>query len=46
VTAVSAGQWWVLGSDSAGCSGADCTRILHTQDAGQTFTSIPTPPRS
>jgi hypothetical protein len=44
VTAVSAGQWWVLGSDIAGCSGADCTRILHTQDAGQTFTSIPTPP--
>jgi hypothetical protein len=44
VTAVSADQWWVLGSDSAGCSGADCTRILHTLDGGQTFTSIPIPP--
>jgi hypothetical protein len=44
VTAVSADQWWVLGSDSAGCSGAACTRILHTEDAGQTFASVPTPP--
>lgn len=44
VTAVSADQWWVLGSDSVGCSGAaGCARIVHTLDAGQTFTSIPTP---
>lgn len=43
VTAVSADQWWVLGFDGAGCSGAACTRILHTLDGGQTFTSIPTP---
>jgi hypothetical protein len=43
VTAVSASQWWVLGSDGAGCSGAACTRILHTLDGGKTFTSIPTP---
>ncbi|MGP8160000.1 MAG: WD40/YVTN/BNR-like repeat-containing protein [Candidatus Dormibacteria bacterium] len=43
VTAVSASEWWVLGSDSAGCSGTACARILHTLDGGQTFTSIPTP---
>jgi hypothetical protein len=44
VTAVSANEWWVLGSDGAGCAGASCTRILHTLDDGQAFTSIPTPP--
>ena len=44
VTAVSAGQWWVLGQDSAGCTGANCTRILATADGGQTFVSIPIPP--
>ncbi len=44
VTAVSADQWWVLGFDTAGCTGAACTRILATVDGGQTFTSIPTPP--
>ena len=43
VTAVSADQWWVLGFDTAGCSGAACDRILATADGGQTFTSIPTP---
>jgi len=43
VTAVSADQWWVLGFDTAGCTGAACTRILATADGGQTFTSIPTP---
>jgi len=46
VTAVSADEWWVLGTDGSGCAGASCTRILHTVDAGQTFTSIPTPPAS
>jgi hypothetical protein len=44
VTAVSADQWWVLGHDTAGCTGAACTRILVTVDGGQTFASIPTPP--
>ena len=40
---MSADQWWVLGFDTAGCTGADCTRILATADGGQTFISIPTP---
>jgi photosystem II stability/assembly factor-like uncharacterized protein len=44
VTAVSAGQWWVMGYDGASCSSASCTRILHTGDGGHTFESIPTPP--
>jgi hypothetical protein len=44
VTAMSADQWWVLGDDTAGCTGAACTRILVTVDGGQTFASIPTPP--
>jgi hypothetical protein len=44
VTAVGTDQWWVLGSDTAGCTGAACTRILATVDGGQTFASIPTPP--
>ena len=44
VTAVSAGQWWVLGYDGASCSSASCTRILHTTDGGQSFASIPVPP--
>jgi photosystem II stability/assembly factor-like uncharacterized protein len=44
VTAVSADQWWVLGIDGGGCAGTDCTRILHTQDGGHTFTSLPVPP--
>jgi hypothetical protein len=43
VTAVSADEWWVLGTDGAGCV-TGCTRILHTTDGGQTFGSIPTPP--
>jgi hypothetical protein len=43
VTAVSGDEWWVLGSDSSGCAGTGCTRILQTQDGGQTFTAIPTP---
>jgi photosystem II stability/assembly factor-like uncharacterized protein len=42
VTAVSADQWWVLGIDAGGCA-TDCTRILHTLDGGQTFTSLPIP---
>lgn len=46
VTAVSADQWWVLGHDTAGCTGAACSRILVTLDGGQTFASIPTPPAS
>lgn len=44
VTAISAGQWWVLGYDGASCSSASCTRILHTTDGGQSFASIPVPP--
>jgi photosystem II stability/assembly factor-like uncharacterized protein len=44
VTAVSAGQWWVLGYNGPSCSSVSCTRILHTANAGQTFTSIPVPP--
>jgi photosystem II stability/assembly factor-like uncharacterized protein len=44
VTAVSAGQWWVLGYDGPSCSSASCTRILHTTDGGQSFASIPVPP--
>jgi photosystem II stability/assembly factor-like uncharacterized protein len=44
VTAVSAGQWWVLGFNGPSCASSSCTRILHTTDAGHTFTSIPVPP--
>jgi photosystem II stability/assembly factor-like uncharacterized protein len=44
VTAISAGQWWVLGYNGPACSSVSCTRILHTIDGGQTFTSIPVPP--
>jgi photosystem II stability/assembly factor-like uncharacterized protein len=44
VTAVSAGQWWVLGYDGPSCSSASCTRILHTTDGGHSFASIPVPP--
>jgi photosystem II stability/assembly factor-like uncharacterized protein len=44
VTAVSAGQWWVLGYDGPRCSSPACTRILHTDDGGHTFTSVPVPP--
>jgi len=43
VTAVSSDQWWVLGFDTAGCTGAACTRILATVDGGQTFASLTTP---
>ncbi|MGO8685677.1 MAG: hypothetical protein ACLQT7_00635 [Candidatus Dormibacteria bacterium] len=43
VTAVSAGEWWVLGDGGAGCSGSGCVRILHTVDGGQTFTAVATP---
>jgi hypothetical protein len=43
VTAVSASQWWVLGYNGPSCSSASCTRILHTTDAGATFTSVPPP---
>jgi photosystem II stability/assembly factor-like uncharacterized protein len=44
VTAISAVQWWVLGYNGPSCSLASCTRILHTIDGGQSFTSIPVPP--
>jgi photosystem II stability/assembly factor-like uncharacterized protein len=44
VTAQSAYQWWVVGYDGPTCVSASCTRILHTADAGQSFTSIPVPP--
>lgn len=44
VTAVSAGQWWVLGYDGPSCSSASCARILHTTDGGQSFASLPVPP--
>jgi photosystem II stability/assembly factor-like uncharacterized protein len=44
VTAISAGQWWVVGYDGASCSSASCTRILHTTDGGQSFASLPVPP--
>jgi photosystem II stability/assembly factor-like uncharacterized protein len=44
VTAVSAGQWWVLGYDGASCASASCTRIVHTTDGGQSFASTPVPP--
>jgi photosystem II stability/assembly factor-like uncharacterized protein len=43
VTAVSAAEWWVLGSNGSGCSSAGCTRIAHTTDGGRTFSSIPVP---
>jgi photosystem II stability/assembly factor-like uncharacterized protein len=43
VTAISADQWWVLGYDVPTCSSASCTRILHTDDGGHTFASIPVP---
>lgn len=46
VTAVSAGQWWVLGYNGPQCSSPSCTRILHTVDGGATFASIPVPPVS
>ena len=42
VTAVSESQYWVLGTDGD-CTGCP-SLIWHTTDAGQTFTSIPTPP--
>lgn len=44
VTAVSAGQWWVLGYNGPACTSPSCTRVLHTGDGGATFTSIPVPP--
>jgi photosystem II stability/assembly factor-like uncharacterized protein len=44
VTALSAGQWWVLGYNGPTCASASCTRILHTTDSGSTFASIPAPP--
>ncbi|MDQ6855813.1 MAG: hypothetical protein M3Z57_01910, partial [Candidatus Dormibacteraeota bacterium] len=44
VTAVSAGEWWVLGYDGTSCTSASCTRIVHTSDGGRTFSSIPVPP--
>jgi photosystem II stability/assembly factor-like uncharacterized protein len=44
VTAISTSEWWVAGSDASGCSGTGCSRILWTVDAGQSFTSLPTPP--
>ncbi len=44
VTAISASQWWVLGYNGPSCSSASCTRILHTTDAGASFTSISVPP--
>jgi photosystem II stability/assembly factor-like uncharacterized protein len=44
VTASSAADWWVIGYNGPSCSSASCTRILHTTDAGHTFTSIPVPP--
>ncbi len=44
VTAISANQWWVLGYDGPTCTSAACTRIVHTNDGGHTFASIPTPP--
>jgi photosystem II stability/assembly factor-like uncharacterized protein len=43
-TAISANEWWVLGYNGPTCSSASCTRILHTTDAGQSFSSIPAPP--
>ena len=43
VTAVSAAEWWVLGSNGVCVPGASCTRILHTTDGGRTFTSLPVP---
>ena len=49
VTAVSSDEWWVLGynSSSLGCpAGVSCAfvRIVHTDDAGRTFSSVPVPP--
>jgi photosystem II stability/assembly factor-like uncharacterized protein len=44
VTAISASQWWVLGYNGPSCASASCTRIVHTTDGGQTFSSLPVPP--
>jgi photosystem II stability/assembly factor-like uncharacterized protein len=44
ITAISSDEWWVAGSDTVGCSGTGCARILWTDDAGQSFVSLPAPP--
>ncbi len=44
VTAIGADEWWVAGRETSGCSGAGCSRILWTRDAGKSFTPIPAPP--
>jgi hypothetical protein len=40
-TAISNGQWWLLGS--APCKSPPCTAIVTTRNAGRSFSSLPAP---